>query len=86
MFKYYSLLSPCPAHGLTCEMELTMLIDIFCSSFLCIYVFTYILCFLSRTMFEPLCTWGMFQEDEKSVGMKDEVCDNPNAFRCVSVG
>ncbi|RVW45844.1 Auxin transport protein BIG [Vitis vinifera] len=23
-------------------------------------------------MFEPLCTWGMFQEDDKSVGMKDE--------------
>ena len=39
MFKSYSLLSPYPAHGLTYEMELSMLIYIFCSSFLCIYVF-----------------------------------------------
>ena len=42
MFKSYSLLSPYPAHGLTYEMELSMLIYIFCSSFLCIYVFFYL--------------------------------------------
>ena len=68
MFKSYFLLSPCPAHGLTCEMELSMLIDIFCSSFLCVYhVFIHDSMFPFLYDVRVLVYLGTLWEDDRGV-------------------
>ena len=58
MCKSYSPLSPSSVHGLTCEMELSMLINTFYSSFLYIYVFIYVTSFLSRSNVRVLVHFG----------------------------